>query len=718
MTRILPSFRRHLLTACLGAILLGSALPVGAAPTWPNRLNYQGQLTDNLNQPVADGAYSITFRLYNVSSAGVAIWSETQSVNVAKGLFNAVLGTVTPLTLAPSYLTNDLWIGIEVNSNGEMVPRQQLLPNAQSVNSVMVNGATTGNGPNNLVTLDGTGKIPAGLVSGGSVVTPLDLSSSSGTFILRTFNSGTGVAISATAGSTAMPALEADGARYGATVSTADNAAGVALQASGPNGGNATLVDRVNNAQVFGNATASGTYGTLGSNTNASGTGAGGTGGYIGVSGSGGTYGAYTQGNSYGLYGKGNTYGVYGDNTSGNNYGVYGNGYQGVYGNSPSYIGVFGNGPTVGVYGSGGSYGLYGYGSTYGVYGNGTGSYGVYGINSATNGRGVAGHYGGSTAGYGVYGDSSSAANGTVGVYGAATSASGSTFGVWGQTSSNAAGAYGVYGKALASTGTAYGVRGESNSVSGTGVSGNGYEGVRGDGTYGVHGESAVAGGAGVLARSTIAGAPGLWADGVNIAISATANDPSQPTADIYNADQTSQSSIGLRGDAYGIGVQGEARYVYGTGVKGIGGYGFQAQSPYLNIWSDTSKNPTYGIYHYNGGAPSGSYGLYLFNQGVSSYGAIISNTSPGSSDPGFALKVQGKFQAPNCTGKYSVTGTYSGWSVSAPACEAGSNIIVTPAINIGAHSLYVGSVSAGSFVVYVDSGTVTNMSFYYWIIK
>ncbi len=60
-------------------------------------LNYQGYLANSGGTPI-NGTISMTLRLYNAASGGVALWTDTQaSVNVANGVFDIVLGSVTPL---------------------------------------------------------------------------------------------------------------------------------------------------------------------------------------------------------------------------------------------------------------------------------------------------------------------------------------------------------------------------------------------------------------------------------------------------------------------------------------------------------------------------------------------------------------------------------------------------------------------------------------------
>jgi hypothetical protein len=88
------------------------------------KLGVQGILKTNDGTAAPDGTYSITFKLYDVAESGSALWSETQSnVVVTSGLYSAVLGSVTALSLP---FNTDYFLGVSVGSTPEMTPRLQL----------------------------------------------------------------------------------------------------------------------------------------------------------------------------------------------------------------------------------------------------------------------------------------------------------------------------------------------------------------------------------------------------------------------------------------------------------------------------------------------------------------------------------------------------------------------------------------------------------------
>jgi hypothetical protein len=83
-------------------------------------LRIQGTLKNNNGQPVADGGYALTFKIYTSEAGGTAIWTETQSaINLSGGVYSAVLGSVTPLTPA---FDVPYWLGVTIGSGAELQP--------------------------------------------------------------------------------------------------------------------------------------------------------------------------------------------------------------------------------------------------------------------------------------------------------------------------------------------------------------------------------------------------------------------------------------------------------------------------------------------------------------------------------------------------------------------------------------------------------------------
>lgn len=136
------------LTIVLLFVLLAVAQPATAEV--PNQMNYQGQLTDDLGAPL-DTVVSMTFTIYDDSSGGVVLWTETQTgVEVSDGLFDVLLGSDTPI---PDTVFADdwRWLGIQIGSDPEIAPLTKLVTVPYAFRVATVDGATGGNVYGNLL---------------------------------------------------------------------------------------------------------------------------------------------------------------------------------------------------------------------------------------------------------------------------------------------------------------------------------------------------------------------------------------------------------------------------------------------------------------------------------------------------------------------------------------------------------------------------------------
>jgi hypothetical protein len=135
----------------------------------PTLLQYQGRLTDPATgDAVADGVYTMSFRLYDTPDGDTPVWSETKDVSLQGGVFNTALGDVTGLDLH-LFDGKALWLGVKVGADAEASPRQEIFPVAYAMSLVpgaMVAG--DGSEPTLIVSNAGTG--PALQVGGSAVV--------------------------------------------------------------------------------------------------------------------------------------------------------------------------------------------------------------------------------------------------------------------------------------------------------------------------------------------------------------------------------------------------------------------------------------------------------------------------------------------------------------------------------------------------------------------
>ena len=100
-------------------------------------LSYQGYLTDASGEPLS-GDVDITFRLYDAPSGGAALWTEAHTnanaVPVEDGLFNVMLGSLTPIS-STVWSSGASYLGVQVGNDAEMAPREVVgnVPTAMTV---------------------------------------------------------------------------------------------------------------------------------------------------------------------------------------------------------------------------------------------------------------------------------------------------------------------------------------------------------------------------------------------------------------------------------------------------------------------------------------------------------------------------------------------------------------------------------------------------------
>jgi hypothetical protein len=107
-----------------GAVMVSLLFVGPAAAQYPSTMNYQMMLTDDTDQPLADQAVELVFRLYTTESGGTAVWTETHNTTTnGIGVVSVVLGDSDPLPFMD-------WLGItwlEIEVDGQvMSPRRQL----------------------------------------------------------------------------------------------------------------------------------------------------------------------------------------------------------------------------------------------------------------------------------------------------------------------------------------------------------------------------------------------------------------------------------------------------------------------------------------------------------------------------------------------------------------------------------------------------------------
>jgi microcystin-dependent protein len=117
-----------------GTVLLMLIL---GGPLWAGSklLNVQGKLNDNTGNPVGNGNYGMTFRLYTTVTGGSTTWTDSLVVSISSGLFNVTLGTSASLDSIS--FTIPYYLGIQVAGDAnELSPRQLLGASAYALGSL------------------------------------------------------------------------------------------------------------------------------------------------------------------------------------------------------------------------------------------------------------------------------------------------------------------------------------------------------------------------------------------------------------------------------------------------------------------------------------------------------------------------------------------------------------------------------------------------------
>jgi hypothetical protein len=139
-------------------------------------MNYQGRLLTKEGTPVADGVYSISFRIYDAAEGGKMLWEEVhESVQVKGGFFYVLLGSINPLS-SSLFNAPDRWLEVKVEGE-QLQPRSRIATFPYAFNADTVDGkhaADLGDGhslhasdgdPKNVVYVDTDGNVGIGTTS-------------------------------------------------------------------------------------------------------------------------------------------------------------------------------------------------------------------------------------------------------------------------------------------------------------------------------------------------------------------------------------------------------------------------------------------------------------------------------------------------------------------------------------------------------------------------
>ena len=102
------------------------ATSAGAAAV-PSTINYQGYLSGTGGDPLPDGDYDLTFRIFNVLTGGTALWTEARTgandVTLVNGRFNVELGAISTFAAAGLNFTEQYYLEIQLTGQAAFEPR-------------------------------------------------------------------------------------------------------------------------------------------------------------------------------------------------------------------------------------------------------------------------------------------------------------------------------------------------------------------------------------------------------------------------------------------------------------------------------------------------------------------------------------------------------------------------------------------------------------------
>ena len=106
-------------------VVLTALMATHAASAAPLTLQQQGRVLDAAGDAV-EGSHDLTFALYDSPGASTPVWSETDTLTFDNGYFSTTLGDgITPLT-STLFGTDDLWLGLQIDSAPELPLRTPL----------------------------------------------------------------------------------------------------------------------------------------------------------------------------------------------------------------------------------------------------------------------------------------------------------------------------------------------------------------------------------------------------------------------------------------------------------------------------------------------------------------------------------------------------------------------------------------------------------------
>ncbi len=143
-----------LLSSFLASVVLagfGVLSPALAATGINEQISFQGKVVNSDGTNVTNGSYTFLFCLYTTGSPATpctglvnndAVWRESKSVTVTDGIFQTNLGDTTTLPGSVDFNTDNIYLGINFNGDGQMTPLVRFTAAPYALNAAKVGGLT------------------------------------------------------------------------------------------------------------------------------------------------------------------------------------------------------------------------------------------------------------------------------------------------------------------------------------------------------------------------------------------------------------------------------------------------------------------------------------------------------------------------------------------------------------------------------------------------
>lgn len=152
--KIQKRYKNTFVSFLLASVILAgffSYSSVNAATGINKQVSFQGKVVNNDGTNTTNGSYTFLFCIYTTASPATpcttganndAVWRESKSLTVTDGIFQTNLGDTTTLPGSVDFNTDNIYLGINFNNDGQMSPLVRFTAAPYAMNARTVGGLT------------------------------------------------------------------------------------------------------------------------------------------------------------------------------------------------------------------------------------------------------------------------------------------------------------------------------------------------------------------------------------------------------------------------------------------------------------------------------------------------------------------------------------------------------------------------------------------------